>query len=180
MRGGNVFAARPLYLKMQRQLMIGAVDFEYTVHIDLRLALGSKLAVDVVGHEGRQGITLALKDLIMHAVIARLAPTRAAGDVHNDLARGFAGIGIKVKGAALELERPMHRVQHVMQRELDVGFRRIQLQRHRTRGRHAQQKQEDDATHRHEPPASAQRSPALPRTFEARADEEPEIDRAAA
>ena len=71
MRGRGVLIARALHLEVQRQFVIGAVDVEDAVHVDLRLALRRKLAIHMIGREGRLGIALAFENLLVHAAIAR-------------------------------------------------------------------------------------------------------------
>ena len=60
MRGCGVLAARLPHLKVQRQFMIVAVEFEDAVYIYLRGALLGKFAIDMVGCECSLGVALAL------------------------------------------------------------------------------------------------------------------------
>ena len=129
MRGCGELTARALHLEMQRELVIGAVNFEDAMHVDLRWALRSEFAINTIGGERGFGIALAFENLLVHATVARVASACAAGDVDDDLARCLARIRIEMDGSALQLERPMDRVQHVVQRELDLGLGWIEIQR---------------------------------------------------
>jgi hypothetical protein len=72
---------------------------------------------------------LAFENFFLHAFIARSVATRAARKVDHDFAAGFSSGRIEMDVAALQLEAAVHRVQRVMQGEIDFGLGRIQLER---------------------------------------------------
>ena len=127
MRGCGVVIGGTLHLEMKGEFMIGAVDSEDAVDI--------RVAIHAIGRERGLGIALALENFLVHSAIARVAAAGAAGNVDDDLAGCLARIGIPMDRSLLELECSMNGVENVVQCELDLGLRGIEVQGHWARRR---------------------------------------------
>src|SRR5579862_4088400 len=172
MRGRVVLIANTFRLEMQGQFMICTVEVQDAVDIEL--------AIDTIGLEGGLGIALTLENLLVHAAVASATSTFATGNVDDDFAGRFTGIRVVMDRASLQFERSMHGMQNVVQRELNVGFCGIEIQRRATRNGQPKQKEREESRSRHAPPTSARRSRASPQRFGARPAAPAESDRASA
>jgi len=106
--------------------MFGSVNQETPLNGDVRLALSIPCAHHQVGTEGNFGVAIALKNLLVHAVVARVVARTSGARVHNDCAGEFAGGGIKTDMALLDVEFPMDLVRCGGQSEAHGGLWSIQ------------------------------------------------------
>ena len=142
--GSRDSTAVVLYRHGQREVVIGAVDFEHALHLDAGFSLLGKAANHALGKECDLGIVRALEDLVVHVGVAIVIATLAAGRVHHNLAGGVARLRIEPYAAALQLERAVYRVHGGAQRPFDFGLRGIEIDLHLLRRTDAAQQQRHD------------------------------------
>jgi tetratricopeptide (TPR) repeat protein len=153
-------AAVPFNRHGQREVVLGAVDLERALHLEVRFSLLGKGPDHALGKENDLRIARAFEDLVVHVGIAIVIAALAAGCVHHDFACRVTRLRIELDDSALQLERAVDGVHRGAQRPRDLGLRRIECDLHLLRGADTAQQQEQ--SERDEPRRSATKAGTFP------------------
>src|SRR5579872_1305511 len=114
----------------ERNGMVAAVNAKSPVDLNLRVTLRRERSRHLGWGESGIGILLALQNVGVHPPIALAVAALPAFDVNYDQSGRNPVCRIEVNHPTLEGEGSMHRVEHVCEREFDLGIRGIQCERH--------------------------------------------------
>ncbi len=106
--------------------MIGAVDAEDALHLDVRGSLCGDSAYDSLGRENYLRIALTLQHLLVHFLVARADSRFAARSINDDFAARVSCAPLEIDCAALQLERCSESAVHIMDGHVDFGSCRIE------------------------------------------------------
>ena len=127
-RGSLPVVAGKFGVDQRGESVIGAMQVQGAVEFDVADAGRRNLAFNLCGMKNGVGKFGGFENFPVHASVAAVAAAFAAGGEDDDFAGGFAGFGIKVNVAGLEVECSVHGVQGGVDRKMDFGLSGVEGQ----------------------------------------------------
>src|SRR6266404_5058118 len=108
------------------QFVVRSVNGEDAVKLHVRWTGRSDVALDLRRVKNHFGIFCGFQNLLVHALVARIVSTFAAGCEDYDFAAGLSRAWIKMDGSALQIKSAVDYVQSGVNGIANFGLRRVE------------------------------------------------------
>ena len=129
MSGSGPMIGRHLHLNRKGHFLFDAMDAEDSMHVDRRRALGTNLAVNVVGTKTDLWILDTFKDFFMHLSISHTVAAVCAGRIDHQFPANLAGSRIVAHLSMLQSKGPMDCVHGITEGEANRGLRGLEVEK---------------------------------------------------